>query len=156
MWERHDEFPPMVDQAWKAAGDAATLQDLQHKMTSVAGHLAGWGRNTFGHVTLELRKLKDELEMLQPDPLRQGPSHAEVKVTDHIVELNHREEIMWQQRSRIQWLTVGDKNTQKNHLRASQRKKKNKISKLKRPGGSVTEDVHEMGNATTAFYKSLY
>ena len=156
MWERHDEFAPMVDQAWQADGKAATLQELQHKLSSVAGRLAGWGKQTFGKVTLELSKLNGELERLQSDPMRLGPSHAEIKITDRIVELNHREEIMWQQRSRIQWLTAGDKNTKFFHLRASQRKKRNKISKLKRPDGSITEDDQEMGRMTTEFYKNLY
>ena len=77
-------------------------------------------------------------------------------MTDKIVELNHREEIMWQQRSRIKWLTAGDKNTRFFHLRATQRRKKKKISCLKRPDGQVTEDAQEMGRMTTTFYKNLY
>jgi hypothetical protein len=59
-------------------------------------------------------------------------------------------------RSRIQWLTAGDKNTRFFHLRASQRKKKNKITKLKKEDGSVTEDASKMGSVTTRFYKNLY
>jgi hypothetical protein len=69
------------------------------------------GKQTFGHVRLELQKFKEELDKLQSDPHRSGPSHAEIKITDRIVELNHREKLMWQQRSRIRWLTVGDKKT---------------------------------------------
>jgi hypothetical protein len=41
-------------------------------------------------------------------------------------------------------------------MRASQRKKKNKIHRLKRADGSVTEDAKEMGVLTTRFYKDLY
>jgi hypothetical protein len=41
-------------------------------------------------------------------------------------------------------------------MRASQRKKKNKIKRLKRIDGSVTEDAREMGTMTTRFYKDLY
>jgi hypothetical protein len=77
----------------------------------VAGQLQGWGQNSFGHVRLELKQLKGELERFHADPNRDGPSHAKIKVSDRIVELNHREEIMWQQRSRVQWLKAGDKNT---------------------------------------------
>jgi hypothetical protein len=62
-----------------------------------ATSLDSWGRSTFGHVRLELSKLKEELDKMQAEPNRQGPSHAEIKVMDRIVELNHREDIMWQQ-----------------------------------------------------------
>lgn len=63
---------------------------------------------------------------------------------------------MWQQRSRVRWLAAGDKNTRFFHLRASQRKKKNKIKCLKRLDGQITEDAQEMGRLATTFYKELY
>jgi hypothetical protein len=69
MWETHAEFSPMMQQAWQDAGKAVTVQELQNKLTNVAGHLQGWGRNTFGHVRLELKQLKAELEKFQPSRL---------------------------------------------------------------------------------------
>lgn len=72
------------------------------------------------------------------------------------MELNHRVEIVWQQRSRVLWLTSGDKNTNFFHLRASQRKKKNKIVRLKRADGQFTEDEQEMEEMTLVFYQQLY
>ena len=41
-------------------------------------------------------------------------------------------------------------------MRASQRKKKNKIEKLRKQDGSLTKNPQEMGAMTTEFYKSLY
>ena len=61
------------------------------------------------------------------------------------MELNHREEIMWKQRSRIMWLAAGDKKTCFFHLRASQHRKKNRISRLKKPDGQFTKNEEEMG-----------
>ena len=72
------------------------------------------------------------------------------------MELNHREEIMWKQRSRIMWLAAGDKNTRFFHLRASQRRNKNRISRLKKPDGQFTKNEEEMGAMATEFYKTLY
>lgn len=79
-------------------------------------------------------------------------------MVDPIVELNHRDrkEIMWTQRSRITWLVEGDKSTRFFHLRASQRRRRNKNIRLKRADGSLTKNENEMANLTTAFYKGLY
>jgi hypothetical protein len=52
-----------------------------------------------------------------------------------IIKLNYREEIIWQQHSRIRWLAAGDKNTRFFHLQANQQNKKNKIKSLKNPDG---------------------
>lgn len=98
----------------------------------------------------------EELEKLQFDRFRTGPSYIENKTIDRLVELNHREEVMWQQRSRIRWLAAGDKNARFFHLRASQRRKNNKINKLRRVDGQLTEDSQEMGSLIYSFYMNLY
>lgn len=54
------------------------------------------------------------------------------------------------------WLAAGDKNTKFFHLRASQRRRRNKITKLQRHDGTFTEDEKELGMMASAFYKELY
>ena len=73
-----------------------------------------------------------------------------------MTELCLREEIMWRQRARIQWLTEGDSNTKFFHRKASVRKVRNRITELQRADGSVSKDEQEMASMATNFYSNLY
>jgi hypothetical protein len=87
---------------------------------------------------------------------RTGPSYEETKIVERLAELLSREEVMWRQRSQIQWLSEGDRNTSFFHLRACQRKRRNKISELTKQDGIVLSDEGEMGRAANDFYQHLY
>jgi hypothetical protein len=132
------------------------MQELERKLKTLSGSLDAWGKETFGHVRKETRELKSRLETLRGQPHRLGPSHEELKLVERLLELNHREETMWRQRSWIQWLAEGDRNTRFFHLRASKRKKRNRIERLKRLDGTVTEDNHELSGMARDFYRELY
>jgi hypothetical protein len=63
---------------------------------------------------------------------------------------------MWRQRSRIEWLKEGDRNTNFFHRKASGRKKKNRIAKLLNHDGSFLTDEEEITNRTHLFFEALY
>ena len=52
-------------------------------------------------------------------------------------ELLQKEEIIWRQQSRIQWMKEGDCNTKFFHTRASTRRKKNRINRIQDDQGAV-------------------
>jgi hypothetical protein len=110
----------------------------------------------FGDVRKKVEVLHNRLADLRANPSWLAPNHEEIKICDKIVELNHREEIMWRQRPRIQCLAEGDSNTQFFHRKASGRKKKNNITKLSKADGSSTSDPAEMMELARYCYSSLY
>jgi len=156
MWETHLDFSNTLADSWRRDGEAISTLELKAKLKGVANHLVQWDRTTFGNVREELRRLHKELERMQQDPQRLGPSYAELKVVERIRELNHREELMWRQRSRVMWLAAGDRNTRFFHLRASKRRKRNRIQRLKKSDGQFTEDESELKSIVSRFYEDLY
>jgi hypothetical protein len=156
MWETHPDFSKTLVESWRRDGEATSTLELQAKLKEVSNHLVKWNRSTFGSVRDELWRLNKELEFMQQDHQRLGPSHAELKVVERIRELNYREELMWRQRSRVLWLAAGDRNTRFFHLRASKRRKQNRITRLKKMNGQFTEDESELKSIVSQFYENLY
>jgi hypothetical protein len=155
MWESHAEFGSLMEQKWQG-NTCLSMHELENRLRDISGDLTAWGRDTFGSVRRETRDLRNRLEVLRGRPDRLRPSHEELKIVERLMELNHREEVMWRQRARIQWLAEGDRNYRFFHLRASKRKKRNRIAKLRRANGSLSEDVQEMCSMAREFYKNLY
>lgn len=62
---------------------------------------------------------------------------------------------MWHQRSRVQWLSEGDKSTQFFHLRASMRRRKNLIKALQRPDGQNDQQSDRDVSFGVGFLKEL-
>ncbi|XP_062230134.1 uncharacterized protein LOC133927739 [Phragmites australis] len=154
-WERHEGFRPTLEQA-RGSMHCQSAKEMCEKLRTMAGSISAWGKESFGNVRSELRALRKRLLELRSNPARVRPSYEEKKVDQRIVELNLREEILWRQRSQVQWLAEGDSNTQFFHQKASLRKRKNRINKLILQDGTVCENAKVLEGAATSFYEQLY
>ncbi|KAA3461663.1 putative Transposon TX1 [Gossypium australe] len=86
-------------------------------------------------------------------------SHVPHSFSGHcplLIQLGQKEELYWEQRARINWLKVGDKNTKCFHSFASQRKKRNTINCLETEEGRVTRDHSKMAHIAKNFFESLF
>jgi hypothetical protein len=81
-------------------------------------------------------------------------SHRAIEKELH--EVYEREEIMYRQRSRVEWLKAGDQNTKYFQNRASHQRRKNTIQSLRRSDGSKCSTDVEMRALARDFYHSLY
>jgi hypothetical protein len=73
-----------------------------------------------------------------------------------LCELFEREEIMAKQRSRVDGLREGDRDTAFFHARASARRRTNIIHSLARNDGPITENQEEIKGMVQSFYDNLF
>ena len=90
------------------------------------------------------------------DLVRFGVYNEVARLKSELLVLYDKEEKMWHQRSRIQWLQSGDWNTKFFHGTATQRKGKNFIKGLKDDEGVWHEDEDTYARMLNEFYSRLF
>lgn len=68
----------------------------------------------------------------------------------------HQEELTWHQRSRAKWLQDGDRNTRYYHVKATKRKRRNRIHMLRNNDGIWIEDEKQLKSLVIDFFKRLF
>nr|XP_027081023.1 uncharacterized protein LOC113703745 [Coffea arabica] len=71
-------------------------------------------------------------------------------------EAYEEEEMFWSQKSRVQWLKEGDRNTHFFHSSVKGRRQRNKLHRLLRENGDWTNSEEEIGEEVVSHYKDLF
>ena len=86
-----------------------------------------------------------------------GAHHDQIRVLrSEMYELMVKEECLWHQRSRVDWLKNGDMSTSYLHNRATQQNKRNFISKLNLNDGLVVTDDKHIREALVDYFKLIF
>ena len=67
-----------------------------------------------------------------------------------------KQEIYWAQRSRVNWIKHGDKNSKFFHLKASQRRQKNLIQGIMDTEGRWLEDIDDVAGVAVQYFNHLF
>ena len=87
MWDTHPELKPTIQLAWEPNSHNLSTAEVRVKLNELARNLGDWSKSSFGSVRTEIRQLKKELERLRSDVSWVGPSHAEIKINNRLIEL---------------------------------------------------------------------
>ncbi|GLT46072.1 hypothetical protein SLA2020_198580 [Shorea laevis] len=141
-WLNEEECETIVRDAWNQGAGASQMDIVLDKITKCGVMLQDWSAHKFGNIPECIKMLQTELQQLHDGTACDCSSEHLEQVQTELCSLQQQEEIYWKQRSRVQWLQEGDKNTSFFHTRASERRKKNVITELLDEGGHLVHD-HE-------------
>ncbi|KAL0408409.1 UNVERIFIED_CONTAM: hypothetical protein Sradi_1775300 [Sesamum radiatum] len=115
-----------------------------------------WERREFGNVRSRIRQLEDRILSLDKGNLSTDSKQLLEMMKSELEELLAREELLWKQRSKAEWLREGDKNTAYFHARANERRKRNMISSLQSEEGCFTSDRENIQDIVLRHFKTVY
>ncbi|KAL9690018.1 hypothetical protein QQ045_010411 [Rhodiola kirilowii] len=154
MWVSKEGFAEVVSDAWRDSAAAGT--SLTDSLSKCGRALDKWNNEKFGRVGKRIRNLKAELEAVRRLDRDSETIAKEADLVQEIDEWRLREEILWRQRSRAEWLREGDRNTSFFHAKASQRRKSNLISKLQNKEGSWITQEEQMGELIKEYFTDIF
>lgn len=150
MWLRAADYKELVESAWCAGRDGSS------SLQATWNNLGLLGKSLKDSVRKEIQRLEKILKSLRTRPVSDSVIREEREVESQLCELFEREEIMARQRSRVEWLREGDRNTAFFHARASARRRTNKIKVLERSDGSRCEDSQGIKGMIVNFFGHFF
>ncbi|XP_010229884.1 uncharacterized protein LOC100821562 [Brachypodium distachyon] len=153
FWERAVELLELVAEAWNAAQTQGDLGAIITALEGVMRKLQGWSKGKFGNILKVLETERSKLNQLCVD---NADAREIRRVNDRINELLYQEELLWMQRSRIDWIKAGDRNTKFFHQKAVWRVKKNKIVRLCDANDSWVKDAPALEKITIEYFQNIF
>ncbi|XP_043700329.1 uncharacterized protein LOC122651058 [Telopea speciosissima] len=131
---------------------------MHRKLISLQQVLKNWNKHEVGNIFQNLDQTKSVLtELYNIDPyMRNDHWFLNEKLQlAQLRKLAHQEEILWQQKSRSNWIVNGDRNSKYFHISTMKKRTRNKIRLINVNGTTVT-DENQLGQAFIDFFRNLY
>lgn len=129
---------------------------VSEKIKATKVNLLKWNKSKFGNMRVQLKDLRDKLKAVKDRPQAPGAVEEERAIMGCIDEVLAREEAFWKQRSRVAWLTEGDRNTGYFHARASERRRKNLIRGLRDSTGQWQTEDEKVEEIIVDYFQHLF
>lgn len=132
-WMLHEEYFKWMEREWSSEGDLTCLLEC------LIEKLRAWNIDTFGNINKRKSSLQRRLDGVSKAmggwELTVGLLKLERRLKREWTEVLMHEEIMWMQKSHVDWLRFGDQNTRFFHTSTLVRRRRNKIEMLRRENG---------------------
>lgn len=134
FWGNHVDCRGVVSNNWACKSTICNWSRFQDKAKNCKRALLAWHNGTFKNTAVEISKLKLKLQNL----LNNGNSSDNESISTIRKEVDalwKQAEMYWGQRSRLKWLSSGDKNSKFFHATTVQRRDRNKLQRIQDKDG---------------------
>ncbi|KAL5557113.1 hypothetical protein UlMin_039349 [Ulmus minor] len=151
-----EECKNVVESAWASRENNIEARAVADRLADCAVYMDKWGFQKYGKMGSEIAILQKEIEAKKSDCLF-APCIREISnMEKQLEELHARDEIYWKQRSRMEWLAHGDRNSKKFHLKASERKRKNAIKGHFNSSGEWCTSLDDILDISSRYFQNIF
>ncbi|PPS19209.1 hypothetical protein GOBAR_AA01364 [Gossypium barbadense] len=145
-WAKEKEAREIVKNLWIEQN-----LDVEEKMERVRNILGPWQYKQYRKMKNKVRDLENKISKLVDNPIRENTANLLKSACLKLGHLHKVDERYWA-KTRLQWLKEGDRNTRYFHVRATGRKKKNYIERLKDANGTWLYDTKDICTAARNYF----
>lgn len=152
-WLKHESFKEFVESKWD------TSRPLLSALSKLDEELQTWNKETFGNIFHQKKTLLARIARIQKNlstRVDRGLMKLEARLRRELDDVLEREEIFWYQKSRIDWLKNGDRNTSFFHMSTIIRRWRNKIDSLTNDEGIWLQNSDEIRDHIVSYFKILF
>jgi hypothetical protein len=161
FWLTHPDFQQLATLWWQqAAVDQGTkMYNFQQRLKNFKQSLKHWNRTSFGNIFQSIKDIESRLVVIQEtfiSGIRTPELMAEEdQLLSQLEQRRQQEEILWKQKSRVQWLKEGEKNTKFFHRTMIHRRHINRITHLEDEHGNLLRENSRIEEELTRHYQNL-
>lgn len=132
---------------------------LHKRLKHIKLRLKDWNKNEFGNIFEAKKVVERKLHEINQILITDGFNEERKEQDDHQQQewegLRKQEEIYWKQKSRVQWLKEGERNTQFLHKSTMDRRSRNRVSKIKDSQGNQLNTHKEIEVALVQHFQGI-
>ncbi|CAL8168851.1 unnamed protein product [Prunus armeniaca] len=154
MWLQHENFQDVFYASW-----GSVIGSALDKSYALIAPLKQWNIQVFGHLRQRKNRLLARIDGIQKS-LCLGPNrflcNLEPELVKEFNDVLEQEAVFWRQKSRVNWLQKGDRNTKFFHLTTIIRRRRNKIERLKNIAGDWVEEAVGIKALAVTYFSDLF
>lgn len=152
MWLRDNSFKHETEKLWREARLAGF--SLKEKLSICGSKLQQWNKEKFGNFQHKIKGLKDEIDKLRNS--FRTDDIVEEEASEELDEWLTREELLWKQRARADWLKDGERNSAFFRAKATRGKERKMIDFLIKEDGAEIYDTKDIMDECVSYFTYVF